>query len=98
MKQSHAIQCLSAIAHDGRLSLMRRLIQCGPAGMSSGALAKTAKINATTASAQLLVLANSGLVTSTRDGKQVIYRANFSQFQNLTAFLMEDCCQGICRE
>ena len=98
MNQDTAIQALSAIAHDGRLSLMRRLIQCGPGGMNSGALAKAAQIKPTTASAQLLVLANTGLVTSKRDGKQIIYAANFTQFQSLISFLMEDCCQGVCGE
>lgn len=94
MKQSSAIKCLSAIAHDGRLSLMRRLIVAGPIGMASGALAAAEGMNATTTSAQLLVLANSGLVSSQRDGKQVIYRADFQRFQSLITFMMEDCCTG----
>lgn len=92
MKQASAIKCLSAIAHDGRLSLMRRLIVAGPKGMASGALAEAEDNNATTTSAQLLVLSNSGLVNSQRVGKQVIYRANFQRFHNLIAFMMEDCC------
>ncbi|MEP3892043.1 MAG: transcriptional regulator [Hellea sp.] len=94
MKQASAIKCLSAIAHEGRLSLMRRLIVAGPSGMASGALAAAEDINATTTSAQLLVLANTGLVNSKRNGKQVIYHANFQRFQDLIAFMMEDCCTG----
>jgi DNA-binding transcriptional ArsR family regulator len=95
MKQASAIKCLSAIAHDGRLTLLRRLIVAGPSGMASGALAAAENMNATTTSAQLLVLANTGLVTSQREGKQVIYRANFQRFQGLIAFMMEDCCAGV---
>lgn len=94
MKQASAIKCLSAIAHDGRLSLMRRLIKAGPGGMSSGALAGAEKINASTASAQLLVLSNSGLVSAERRGKQMIYCAHYAKFQALASFLMEDCCAG----
>jgi len=94
MDQAGAIQCLTAIAHDGRLSLMRQLIQAGPSGLSSGALAASQNINASTASAQLLVLSNSGLVSASRLGKQKIYRANFESFQKLISFLMEDCCAG----
>ena len=94
MKQDTAVKCLSAIAHDGRLSVMRRLIKAGPAGMASGELAAVEKIKTTTASAQLLVLANTDLVTSKRDGKQIIYSANFKTFQSLITFLMEDCCAG----
>ena len=94
MKQDNAVRCLAAIAHDGRLSLIRRLIQAGPDGMASGDLAKAEQINSTTASAQLLVLANSGLVRSRRAGKQIIYSAQFERFQQLISFLMEDCCGG----
>ena len=94
MKQKDAIKCLSAIAHDGRLSLVRRLIQAGPSGMASGDLAKAAAINTTTASAQLLVLANCGLVSRERRGKKIIYSAQYERFQQLIHFLMEDCCGG----
>ncbi|MFK8050513.1 MAG: ArsR/SmtB family transcription factor, partial [Halioglobus sp.] len=71
MKQSNAIKILSAVAHDGRLTLIRHLIQAGPEGVSAGDLARFAKIGPTTASAQLLVLANAGLVRSERSGRQV---------------------------
>ncbi len=94
MDQSSAIQCLTAISHNGRLSLMRRLIKAGSSGMSSGDLAAAENINASTASAQLLVLSNSGLVSATRNGKQMIYHAHFNRFQKLISFLMEDCCAG----
>lgn len=96
MKQIQAIKTLAALAHDGRLSVMRYLIQAGPVGVSSGDLASAAKIGATTASAQLLTLSNAGLVKSQRRGRSVIYMANFDQFQSLISFLMEDCCSGKC--
>lgn len=73
---------------------MRRLIKAGPSGMASGDLAAAEKINATTASAQLLVLSNTGLVNSQRKGKQVIYCAHYTRFQQIISFLMEDCCAG----
>jgi len=97
MKQDYAVKCLAAIAHAGRLSLMRRLIQAGPAGLSSGDLAKAENINSTTASAQLLVLSNTGLVSSKRHGKRIIYSAQYKRFQSLITFLIEDCCQGVCK-
>ncbi len=96
MDQLLAIKCFGAIAHEGRLSLMRRLIVAGPEGMASGDLAKAEGVNATTASAQLLILANCGLVNTRRVGKSIIYSAQFDQFQALISFLMEDCCGGIC--
>lgn len=89
-----SVQKLSAIAHEGRLSLLRALIQAGPKGKAAGALASAGNIGATTASAQLLVLANAGLVQSTRQGRQVIYHANYSALEGLLGFLLEDCCCG----
>ena len=96
MKQTDAVKLLAAIAHDGRLSILRRLIVAGPQGMASGALAEAENINPTTASAQLLVLSNTGLVGSRRNGQKIIYHVRYECFQHLVSFLMEDCCTGSC--
>jgi len=94
MEQIAATKSLSALAHDGRLTLVRKLIQAGPAGVSAGALADFAKIGPTTASAQLLVLSNAGLVRSERRGRSVMYFANYDSMRDLLSFLMLDCCCG----
>ncbi len=99
MKQIKAIKTLAAMAHDGRLTLLRLLIQAGDSGIQSGHLASQAGIGATTASAQLLVLSNAGLVRTERSGRFVTYFANYDHMRNLLAFLMNDCCgnrQEIC--
>ncbi len=87
-----AVVQLSAIAHEGRLTLLRILIQAGPDGVAASALAKNAKTKLPTASAQLLVLSNAGLVSSTRVGRQIIYQADFPNMTALLFFLMQDCC------
>ena len=92
MKNSIAVKKLSAMAHEGRLNLIRHLIKAGDTGIGSGALARKAKIGATTASAQLLVLSNAGLVKSKREGRRITYFANYDALGNLLAFLMHDCC------
>lgn len=92
MEQLDIIKAMSAMAHDGRLTLMRHLIQAGPKGVGSGELGARAKIGATTASAQLLVLSNAGLVNSERDGRRVTYFANYSRLREVLKFLMHDCC------
>jgi len=89
-----AVKALTAMAHEGRLRLLRSLVQAGPEGLLAGELARTAGVGATTASAQLLVLSNAELVTSQRDGRQVIYRANYSSLEGLMGYLLEDCCGG----
>ena len=89
-----AVKQLSAIAHEGRLVLLRLLIQAGPDGLPATELANLAKTKLPTASAQLLVLSNASLATSTRAGRQIIYRANYQTMTNLLKFLMLDCCSG----
>ncbi|MDA1076101.1 MAG: ArsR family transcriptional regulator [Proteobacteria bacterium] len=93
-KSRDVVTKLSAIAHEGRLSLLRRLIQAGPSGMAAGELSAYADIGAPTASAQLLVLSNARLVRSQRQGRQIIYFADYKQMTSLLAYLMEDCCGG----
>ena len=94
MEINKAVKTLSALAHEGRLSLMRRLIQAGPEGLTAGELAQFSNISPTTASGQLLVLTNADLVTPQRQGRYIRYSANFSEFMQLTHFLTEDCCAG----
>ena len=92
MEQSAAIKSLSALAHSGRLTLMRKLIQAGPDGISAGALARFADVGPSTASAQLLVLTNARLARSQRQGREVVYAADFEQMTALLTYLMRDCC------
>ena len=92
MIENNAVKSLSAMSHLGRLKLLRLLIQAGDTGIRSGDLAKQASVGATTASAQLLVLANADLVFSRRDGREISYFANYPALGNLMAFLMHDCC------
>ncbi len=92
MKQ--AVPTISALAHEGRLTLFRLLVQAGDEGLPAGAIAKAAKVNLTTSSAQLGILAGAGLVSTQRRGRSILYRANYQRVSALLAFLMKDCCQG----
>lgn len=100
MKQSTAVKALAAMAHDGRLSLIRYLIQAGSEGLAAGKLAALAGVNNSTLSAQLLVLTNAGLVSSQRQGRSIVYAADYTHLGDLLSFLMLDCCcssQDICK-
>ena len=94
MKINNAIKSLSAMAHAGRLELVRLLIQAGDSGIGAGELAENAGIQPSTASAQLLMLSNAGLVYSERDGRRITYFANYKSLGDLIAFLLHDCCAG----
>jgi DNA-binding transcriptional ArsR family regulator len=89
-----AVKQLSALAHEGRLQLLRLLIQAGPDGLAATNLANKAGGKLPTVSAQLLVLTNAGMVTSTRAGRQIIYRADYERMTDLLRYLTLDCCAG----
>jgi len=94
METETAIKRLSAIAQEARLEVFRLLVKAGPGGMAAGDIARAVETPANTLSAQLLTLANAGLVRARRDGRSIIYAVNFNAMRDLLSFLTEDCCGG----
>jgi ArsR family transcriptional regulator len=94
MESLKAIQTLSALAQDGRLAVFRLLVKAGPDGRAAGDIAKKLKTAPNTLSAQLLLLSNAGLIRARREGRSIIYAANFDAMRDLLVFLTEDCCGG----
>lgn len=94
MESSDAIKRLSALAQDSRLAVFRLLVKAGPEGLAAGEIARALEITPNTLSAQLTILANAGLVSSRRDGRSIIYAADYDGMSDLLLYLMEDCCQG----
>jgi DNA-binding transcriptional ArsR family regulator len=94
MEIEFAIRRLSALAQDGRLQVFRLLVRAGDKGMAPGAIARTLDVPPNTLSAQLTVLANAQLVRSRREGRSIIYAAEYDRMAELLAYLVEDCCEG----
>ena len=94
MKSDTAVDTLSALAHENRLSVFRLLVKAGPEGIAAGDIARKLAIQPNTMSAQLLVLSNAGLIHARRDGRSIIYTADFAHMTSLLRFLTEDCCSG----
>lgn len=94
MEVEKAVQQLSALAHDSRLALFRLLVKAGPEGMAAGDIARKLKTPPNTMSAQLLLLSNGGLIRGRREGRSIIYSADFQAMRSLLIFLTEDCCGG----
>jgi DNA-binding transcriptional ArsR family regulator len=94
MESTVAVKRLSALAQDSRLAVIRLLIKAGPDGLAAGEVARALDITPNTLSAQFTVLANAGLVISRREGRSIIYAADFNGMSALLVYLMEDCCQG----
>ena len=94
MDMTNALASLSALAHDGRLSVFRLLVKTGPGGMAAGDIARKLDTQPNTMSAQLLVLSNAGLIHARREGRSIIYAADFDRMSELLQFLTRDCCGG----
>ena len=94
MESSLAAARLSALAHEGRLSIFRLLVQAGTGGLAAGEIARRLGVLPNTLSASLNVLTHAGLVRSRRQGRSIIYTAHYDHMRDLLAFLVEDCCGG----
>jgi DNA-binding transcriptional ArsR family regulator len=94
METTDAVKRLSALAQDARLELFRLLVKAGPDGLAAGDIARAFDTAANTTSAQLLILSNAGLIRARREGRSIIYSADFDAMSALLIFLTEDCCGG----
>lgn len=94
MEINHAVDALSALAHEGRLTIFRELVQAGPEGLAAGILARRVGVAPNTLSNSLTVLSHAGLVAARRDGRSIIYTARYERMSDLLGFLMQDCCNG----
>jgi len=94
MNQATAIGALGALAQENRLDVFRLLVTAGSAGMPAGAIAEKLGLPAPTLSFHLAQLKHAGLVACRRDGRSLIYAANYPMMNGLIAYLTENCCGG----
>ncbi len=94
MKADVAVGALGALAQEHRLALFRRLVQAGPVGMAAGAIAEALAIPNSSLSFHLAQLQGAGLIAQRRDGRSLIYSADYTAMDRLVAYLMENCCGG----
>lgn len=94
METKNAVAALSALAHEGRLGIFRLLVQAGVDGLPAGEVARRLGVLPNTLSSSLALLSQAGLIASRRDGRSIIYTAQYDGMRDLLAFLMEDCCGG----
>jgi DNA-binding transcriptional ArsR family regulator len=94
MKSKAATDSLSALGHEGRLAVFKMLVKAGPEGLAAGEIARKLDVPPNSLSANLNILSNAGLVESRRDGRSIVYSAQYDQMTKLLGYLMEDCCNG----
>jgi ArsR family transcriptional regulator len=94
LEEGAAVKALAALAQAQRLRAFRALVVAGPEGLTPGVMAEQLGVAPSALSFHLKELANSGLASSEARGRNLIYRANFSQMNALLSYLTEHCCEG----
>ena len=94
MEKSNAVAALAALAQDNRLDVYRLLVQAGPEGLPAGQVAAALDLAPNTLTFHFDRLRAAGLVTVRRDGRSMIYAAQYDTMNALLGYLTDHCCKG----
>ena len=89
-----AVILLDALSQETRMKAFRLLVQAGPEGLPAGALSEKLGVPHNTMSFHLNHLSNADVVSSRKEGRSVIYSANYDVIRDLIGFMIEDCCNS----
>lgn len=92
MDIQNALIAFDALSQETRLKVFRLLVEYGPDGAPAGTLSEKLGVPHNTLSFHLNHMSNANLVLSRRDGRSIIYSANFDLMTGLIQFMVEDCC------
>jgi DNA-binding transcriptional ArsR family regulator len=94
MEKLHAAAALASLGHEARLDIFRLLVQTGPQGIPAGQIAERLGLPLATLSFHLTQLRQAKLITFRRNGRSLIYSADYPTMNALMAYLTENCCEG----
>jgi ArsR family transcriptional regulator len=94
MKKPNAVAALAALAQEIRLDAFRLLVQAGPVGIPAGEVAEALDVAPNTLTFHFDRLREAGLVSVRREGRSMIYSANYETMNALLGYLTENCCGG----
>lgn len=92
MDETTIIAALSALAQESRLRVFRLLVTAGHEGMPAGQIAEELAITPNTLSFHLSHLKNAGLVSVRREGRSLIYTAEYARMRAVLDYMTENCC------
>jgi len=94
MEKIDAVAALAALAQDNRLAVFRLLVAAGPEGMPAGEVARRLGLPPNTLTFHFDRLRMAGLVSVRREGRSMIYAAQFDTMNRLLGYLTDQCCGG----
>jgi ArsR family transcriptional regulator len=92
MEKISALAALAALAQETRLDIYRLLVQAGPEGLPAGHIGEQLGLPSATLAFHLKELKNADLATVTRNGRSLIYAAEYPTMNALLSYLTENCC------
>lgn len=92
MKLENATRAFTALSQETRLKVFKILVEYGKTGVSAGIISERLDIPHNTLSFHLSRLSNAELVSSKKDGRQMIYSANIYSIEELIGYLKKNCC------
>ena len=92
MEEKQSLGMLGALSQETRLRIVRYLVECGDQGASAGDVGERVDATSSRASFHLAVLEKAGAISSERQSRKIIYRANFENLGGVISFLLNDCC------
>jgi|GEM_PF-544680 len=92
--EARFVKALAALAQTSRLRVFRLLVGAGNEGLHPGQIAEALDIPANALSFHLKELLYCGLVTQSREGRFLRYRADLESMRQLMEFLAAHCCHG----
>lgn len=88
-----AASTFAALGSEQRLHVLRILVRAGPGGLAIGALGERSGVTGSTLTHHMKILAAAGLVQQVKDGRRIIcIGAAFERMQELSGFLLKECC------
>jgi len=94
MKNTDAIKAFLALGQETRLNIFRLVVQRGDIGLTPSQIIEKLGIPNATLSFHLKELVGAELLAVERQSRNLIYRPNANLVQELSGFLLENCCGG----
>jgi DNA-binding transcriptional ArsR family regulator len=94
MNNSDAIRAFLALGQESRLAVFRLIVQKGDVGLTPSQMIDHLGIPNATLSFHLKELTHADLLSVERQSRNLIYRPHVERVQQLSDFLMDNCCGG----
>jgi DNA-binding transcriptional ArsR family regulator len=94
MKNTEAVNAFVALGQESRLNVFRLIVQRGDVGLTPSQIIEKLGIPNATLSFHLKELVNANLLLVERQSRNLIYRPNARLVEDLSEFLLDNCCGG----